>query len=470
MRTFYSFAVFFSALAFIITTIHSLIYFKLGRPMYTMESFASWYFLGTIATLVISLIILKYYHYKKYKFAFITGVIAAISSLAFSLLVYGMMMGAKVVSYYIPVYIFSLAVGIIYGVSLVPSPAGKRPWLRTAGILVFVLHAFLMVVVIAFTRNTLSNVEVERIHQWTSLASLLIPGLFTLNFLSELRTTKLESVDPKMPPVLKSIMTFVAVVAFIAFIIIGAKFSFQSLGAIAWRSQEPERAGRLAEPFEARTFVGSNGETLLYTFMKPIDYDSTTQYPLVICLHHGGAHGNDNIRQIDGAPAAQLLATAENRKKYPAFLFVPQSPEGIGWGGIANLPAIDSLVFEGLAAFEKEFSIDEKRRYVTGSSGGGYGSWHFICTRPKMFAASIPICGGTDPKLAPKIVDVPVWVFHGEDDTAVPVRFSRDMVSAIKDAGGDPKYTEFAGTGHNIWGEVSATPGLMDWMFAQKRD
>ena len=469
MRTFYSFAVFFSALGFVITTIHSLFYFKLGRSMYTMESFASWFFLGTIATLVISLIILKYYHHRKYKFAFIVGAIAAISSLAFSLLVYGMMMGARVLSYYIPVYIFSLAVGIIYGASLMPSPAGKRPWLRAAGILVFALHAFLMVVVVAFTRSILSNVEVERIHQWTSLASLLIPALFTLNFLSELRTTKRESVDSKMPQALKSIMTFVGVVAFIAFIIIGGKFSFQSLGAIAWRNQEPERASRLAEPFEAKTFVGSNGETLLYRFMKPIDYDSAKQYPLVICLHHGGAHGNDNIRQIDGAPAAQLLATGENRKKYPAFLFVPQSPEGIGWGGIANLPAIDSLVFEGLAAFEKEFSIDEKRRYVTGSSGGGYGSWHFVCSRPDMFAASIPICGGTDPKLAPQIVDVPVWVFHGENDTAVPVRFSRDMVSAIKDAGGDPKYTEFAGAGHNIWGEVSATPGLMDWMFAQKR-
>jgi predicted peptidase len=204
--------------------------------------------------------------------------------------------------------------------------------------------------------------------------------------------------------------------------------------------------------------------------MRPLDYDSTRKYPLVVCLHHGGTHGNDNIKQVDGSPAAQLLATDANRKKYPAFLFIPQSPEGTGWGGIATLPAIDELVFKALEAFEKEFSIDEKRRYVTGISGGGYGSWHFICSRPEMFAASVPVCGGTNAELAPKIVDVPVWAFHGEDDTSVPVRFSRDMIEAMKAAGGNPQYTEFEGAGHNIWEQVKATPGLLEWMFAQKRE
>jgi predicted peptidase len=265
-------------------------------------------------------------------------------------------------------------------------------------------------------------------------------------------------------------MISMAVGSTLAFLIIGAQFASQSIGAIVWKNNEPERTRRLAEPFEARTFIAGDGQELLYRFMRPMDYDSTKQYPIVVCLHHGGTHGNDNIKQVEGSPVAQLLSTQENRTKYPAFLFVPQCPEGTGWGGVAALPSVDSLVFEALAAFEDEFSIDEKRRYVTGNSGGGYGSWHFICTRPELFAASIPICGGADPKLATKIVDVPVWVFHGENDRNVPVRFSRDMVSAIEAAGGHPKYTELAGAGHNIWPQVNATPGLMDWLFAQRRD
>ena len=49
---------------------------------------------------------------------------------------------------------------------------------------------------------------------------------------------------------------------------------------------------------------------------------------------------------------------------------------------------------------EKEFSIDITRRYVIGESLGGYGTWHFITTRPQMFAAAVPVCGVGDPALA----------------------------------------------------------------------
>lgn len=467
-RTFFTFAVFYSVLAFIIYLIYSLFYFQLGRPIYTMQSFSSWFLLSTLVSLAVALIILRYYHAKGYKVALIAGSIAALASLSFSFVVYGMMMGAQLMAYYIPVYMISLVMGIIYSVSLIPAPAGSRPLLRAVGILSAIVNSFLLAVLIMFTQNALNTVEVERIHQWTSLAGMVIPALFTLNFVRERNNA--DRTAPDMPRLQQNVMSFVGVLAVVAFVIVGVKFTFESLGAIAWRSQEPERARRLAEPFEARTFSGSNGQTLLYRFMKPMDYDSTRKYPLVVCLHHGGTHGNDNMKQVDGAPIAQVLSTEGNKAKYPAFLFVPQCPEGAAWGGVETLPSIDAIVFEALAAFEREFSIDEKRRYVTGISGGGYGSWHFICSRPEMFAAGIPVCGGADPKLAPRIASIPVWAFHGEEDTAVPVRFSRDMISAMEAAGGDPKYTEFADAGHNIWEQVKATPGLLEWMFAQKKD
>ncbi|MBA4055232.1 MAG: peptidase, partial [Marivirga sp.] len=111
-----------------------------------------------------------------------------------------------------------------------------------------------------------------------------------------------------------------------------------------------------------------------------------------------------------------------------------------------------------------------KRRYVTGISRGGYGSWHFICTRPDMFAAAIPVCGGGDPSRASNIVDVSVWAFHGAKDKNVPVDGSRHMIEAIKKAGGSPQYTEYENEAHNIWHRVSETPGLWDWLFEQQRD
>jgi predicted peptidase len=127
------------------------------------------------------------------------------------------------------------------------------------------------------------------------------------------------------------------------------------------------------------------------------------------------------------------------------------------------------LVFETLGALEHKFEIDEKRRYVAGVSMGGYGSWHFIGTRPEMFAAAIPICGEGNPGLAKNMVKVPVWAFHGSQDRNVSVKGSRKVIEAIRQAGGKPRYTEFADAAHHIWPQIAATPGVLEWLFAQKQ-
>lgn len=71
--------------------------------------------------------------------------------------------------------------------------------------------------------------------------------------------------------------------------------------------------------------------------------------------------------------------------------------------------------------------------------------------------------------LAQNIVDVPVWAFHGRNDRIVPVSGSREMIEAIKNAGGNPWYTEFPDEGHIISEFFENIPGLLDWIFAQKR-
>jgi predicted peptidase len=188
-----------------------------------------------------------------------------------------------------------------------------------------------------------------------------------------------------------------------------------------------------------------------------------------VCLHGSSGCGMDNVKQVATSLTAELLSKPENRTKYPAFLFVPQCPFKYNWGGISSQPAIDSLVLEGMFNLEKEFSIDKNRRYVTGVSLGGYGAWHLITTRPEIFAAAMPLCGRGNPALAQNIVDVPVWAFHGAKDQNVLVRGSRDIVQAIKNAGGKPRYTEFPDKAHHIAKNVIETPGLLDWLFAQKR-
>ena len=117
----------------------------------------------------------------------------------------------------------------------------------------------------------------------------------------------------------------------------------------------------------------------------------------------------------------------------------------------------------------EKHTIDSERVYETGQSMGGAGTFGAMFVRPNIFAAVIPVCGGWDPKDADKMKDIAIWIFHGDMDKVVPTDYSRNMVEAIKKAGGSPKYTEYEGVGHNSWSQTYASPETWEWLFQQKR-
>lgn len=314
------------------------------------------------------------------------------------------------------------------------------------------------------------NSTIGKFSRWVTTAGALTPLLFFMHFRSEIRLLDTTNTNTARMKWIDNLSGVAGILAFILTFTLGIMLASESYSSIYWEKQNFEKTKALAQLFDAHIFVNSKGDTLRYRLLKPLNYNSSKQYPLVVSLPYGGQPGTDTIRQIQGAAAAEMLSTDANRKKYPAFLFIPNCPNGSGWGGIPNYPSVDSLVYEALYSLDTQFSIDAKRRYVTGISRGGYGTWNFICTHPEMFAAAIPVCGGGDPALAAKAMHVSIWAFHGKHDKNVPVSGSRDMISAIEKAGGHPKYTEYPDEGHNIWYQVSITPGLLDWLFTQRKD
>jgi predicted peptidase len=99
-----------------------------------------------------------------------------------------------------------------------------------------------------------------------------------------------------------------------------------------------------------------------------------------------------------------------------------------------------NVAVKTLLATLDEHPVDRSRIYLTGLSMGGYGSWDLAVRHPDWFAAIAPICGGGDVDLAHRLALTPLWAYHGDADTAVPVKRSRDMVGAIRHAGGLPRY------------------------------
>jgi predicted peptidase len=229
--------------------------------------------------------------------------------------------------------------------------------------------------------------------------------------------------------------------------------------------------------FTEHVLLSTSGHKLPYRQLAPAQIEPGKKYPLVIFLHGAGERGSDNKKQL--VHGMSDFASDAIMAKFPAFVVAPQCAEGKKWVEIDwtldshTMPEKPSdplaATFELIDFLQKTQPIDANRIYITGLSMGGYGTWDAIQRRPELFAAAVPICGGGDPAMAKQIQFVPLWVFHGDADTAVKVGRSREMVEAIKDVGTEVKYTEYKGVGHDSWTRTYKDPALYEWLFAQRK-
>jgi predicted peptidase len=232
--------------------------------------------------------------------------------------------------------------------------------------------------------------------------------------------------------------------------------TLMTLTAAAATSSAQEKTG-----FIEKTLAGT-GEERKYVVFIPHDYKGDKAYPTILFLHGAGETGKDNKAQVKVGLAS---AVRKNEKTFPFIVVFPQSHNRT-WSATS---ADGKAAMAALAEVQKDYKVDPSRIYLTGLSMGGFGTWSHAAAFPEKWAAIAPICGGGDVKTAAKIKDIPCWCFHGDKDSAVKVELSRNMIEALKKAGGDPKYTEYPGVNHNSWDRAYATQELYDWMLQQKR-
>lgn len=211
-----------------------------------------------------------------------------------------------------------------------------------------------------------------------------------------------------------------------------------------------------------QAFETSDGASVPYLLYLPKDYDPATKKQMILFLHgRGESYGPLSLVAKWGPP--RFAARGDD---LPYVLVSPQCPKDDSW----NKPTQQKRVLELLDHIVKTYSIDEDHVCLTGLSMGGYGSWRMAADHPRRFSAVVPVCGGGDPADAEKLKDVPIWVFHGDQDRAVPFQRSVDMVEAIKKAGGDKiRFTSLEHVGHNCWSATYATPELFEWIRKQTR-
>jgi predicted peptidase len=223
----------------------------------------------------------------------------------------------------------------------------------------------------------------------------------------------------------------------------------------------------------------TTGLELPYRLFVPAGCTPQTPCGLLLFLHGAGERGSNNQSQLKNDALAWTAPQAQ--AGHPTVVVYPQCPGEMQWVeapwtdgsyALTKTPISKPMaaVTDLLASLQQELPIDATRLFVTGPSMGGFGTFDIIARNPGMFAGALPLCGGGDPSQGPALRHLPIWIFHGDSDPAVPVRGSRQMVRALRDAGGTPNYTEVASGGHNMWNVAYQDLKVLRWLLAQKKN
>ena len=203
-----------------------------------------------------------------------------------------------------------------------------------------------------------------------------------------------------------------------------------------------------------------------YWLFLPADYESQAQSggaPLLLFLHGAGERGNESGEDIANVKIhgpARLLDNPEFAKKVPCVTVSPQCKNGYAWSPEQLMLLLDHV--------ETNYKIDKSRVYITGLSMGGFGTWMCLNEAPQRFAAAAPICGGAKLDWAAKMVDVPIWTFHGDKDFLVTIDRTENMVKTLRKAGGKRViFTVYEGVGHDSWTLTYNNQLFYDWLFQQ---
>lgn len=209
-----------------------------------------------------------------------------------------------------------------------------------------------------------------------------------------------------------------------------------------------------------------------YEYLPP-DYNSNTNnYPIVIFFHGIGERGNGTtdlpMVAYNGPPRYVVEGY-----QFPFILISPQLKPAYGFW-----PAwyMDEVV-EHVRSYLR---VDPSRIYITGLSLGGGGAWEYVYNFPQKVAALAPICGGYNSlswACTYRQNNIPIWAFHGDADTVVPISRTTNMINAINACTPaivpTPIYTIYPGVWHDAWNNAYRTdnslhtPNVYEWMMQQ---
>jgi predicted peptidase len=252
----------------------------------------------------------------------------------------------------------------------------------------------------------------------------------------------------------------------------------------------------------------AHGRILKYNLFVPAGYDPGRAYPLVLFMHDAGATSDMTRSTLFQGLGAVAWASPADQAARPAFVLAPQYGEIIADDDSQTSTMLDTTI-DLIKALEATYSIDPKRIYATGQSGGCMMAIAMNIKYPEFFAASFLVAGQWEPTLVKPLSHKNLWILVSQDDdkawpvetamTAVMEKQGANVSRAIWDGTWSPEQFHAAfgkvvaegrkinfvalrrgtvipegqsaagASGHrNTWRLAYSIPEIREWIFLQR--
>ena len=203
------------------------------------------------------------------------------------------------------------------------------------------------------------------------------------------------------------------------------------------------------------------GKKYQYWLYKPKNYSIRTKMPLLVYFHGDG--GRKSAKDVNNYAFPNFIYTGMD---FPFYMIAPYCNNETDFSSDKKMESI----IKNIEYVVQNNNIDTDRIIISGGSSGARGAYRIASVYKNIFSCLVIGSGVTYQlrNFEKDLTYLPIWIFHGKNDTHINIKDVEAHVNNINSLGGNVHFSAIDG-GHDITEEVFKSQELINWMIEQKR-